>query len=239
MQPRIKSIFAKPLIKSSIQLHKNPSKFYSKQLFKIIYCKTWCLLCSQWILNTRKYYQHPTTRPIWWDVHHLVSKGKIQYFPTRDVLPFSCNTKVQHGQQFSRKFTINRGITWKNHLFTKTHKYHMHPPCICQWTFNFSQNIYLGSLFCYLKYFSLRINQVVHLWYLHKNLSAAEKPNIESIQTFLDLHISSTFYALLNPPTVVVKRQAEEVGKRAPEKLRAQGNYKHKTRARLKKRARK
>ena len=39
--------------------------------------------------------------------------------------------------------------------------------------------------------------------------------------------------------TVVVKRQAEEVGKRAPDKLRAQGNYKHKTRARLKERARK
>ena len=39
--------------------------------------------------------------------------------------------------------------------------------------------------------------------------------------------------------TVVVKRQAEQVGKRAPDKLRAQGNYKHKTRARLKKRARK
>ena len=34
--------------------------------------------------------------------------------------------------------------------------------------------------------------------------------------------------------TVVVKRQAEEVGKRVPDKLRAQGNYKHKTRARLK-----
>ena len=39
--------------------------------------------------------------------------------------------------------------------------------------------------------------------------------------------------------TVVVKRQAEEVGKRAQDKLRAQGNYKHKKRARLKKRARK
>ena len=38
---------------------------------------------------------------------------------------------------------------------------------------------------------------------------------------------------------VMVKRQAEEVGKRAQDKLRAQGNYKHKTRARLKKRARK
>ena len=31
--------------------------------------------------------------------------------------------------------------------------------------------------------------------------------------------------------TVVVKRQAEEVWKRAQDKLRAQGNYKHKTRA--------
>ena len=31
--------------------------------------------------------------------------------------------------------------------------------------------------------------------------------------------------------TVVVKWQAEEVGKRTPDKLRAQGNYKHKTRA--------
>ena len=35
--------------------------------------------------------------------------------------------------------------------------------------------------------------------------------------------------------TVMVKRQAEEVGKRAPDKLRAQENHKHKTRARLKK----
>ena len=34
---------------------------------------------------------------------------------------------------------------------------------------------------------------------------------------------------------VVVKRQAEEVGKRAPDKLRTQENHKHKTRARLKK----
>ena len=39
--------------------------------------------------------------------------------------------------------------------------------------------------------------------------------------------------------TVVVKRQAEEVGKRAPHKLRAQRNLKLKTRARLNKRARK
>ena len=39
--------------------------------------------------------------------------------------------------------------------------------------------------------------------------------------------------------TVVVKRQAEEVGKRVPDKMRAQENHKHKTRARLKKRARK
>ena len=39
--------------------------------------------------------------------------------------------------------------------------------------------------------------------------------------------------------TVVVKRQAEEVGKRAPDKMHAQENHKHKTRARLKKRARK
>ena len=31
---------------------------------------------------------------------------------------------------------------------------------------------------------------------------------------------------------VVVKRKAEEVGKHAPDKLRAQGNYKRKTRAR-------
>ena len=29
--------------------------------------------------------------------------------------------------------------------------------------------------------------------------------------------------------SVMVKRQAEEVGKRAQDKLRAQGNYKHKT----------
>ena len=35
--------------------------------------------------------------------------------------------------------------------------------------------------------------------------------------------------------TIVVKRQTEEVGKRAPDKLRAQENHKHKTRARLKK----
>ena len=28
-----------------------------------------------------------------------------------------------------------------------------------------------------------------------------------------------------------MKRQAEEVGKRAPDKFRAQGNHKHKTRA--------
>ena len=35
--------------------------------------------------------------------------------------------------------------------------------------------------------------------------------------------------------TVVVKRQAEEVGERAPDKLRAQKNLKLKTRARLKK----
>ena len=40
-------------------------------------------------------------------------------------------------------------------------------------------------------------------------------------------------------PTVVVKRQAEEGGKRAPDKLRAQRNLKLKTRARLNKRARK
>ena len=39
--------------------------------------------------------------------------------------------------------------------------------------------------------------------------------------------------------TFVVKRQAEEVGKRAPDKLRAQGNHKHKTRGRLKKRPQK
>ena len=38
---------------------------------------------------------------------------------------------------------------------------------------------------------------------------------------------------------VVVKRQAEEVEKRAPDKLRAQKNLKLKTRARLNKRARK
>ena len=31
--------------------------------------------------------------------------------------------------------------------------------------------------------------------------------------------------------TVVMKQQAEEVGKRVPKKMRAQGNYKHKTRA--------
>ena len=35
--------------------------------------------------------------------------------------------------------------------------------------------------------------------------------------------------------TVVVNRQAEEVGKRALDKLRTQGNHKHMTRARLKK----
>ena len=39
--------------------------------------------------------------------------------------------------------------------------------------------------------------------------------------------------------TVVVKRQAEEVGERAPDKLRAQKNLKLKTRARLNKRAHK
>ena len=39
--------------------------------------------------------------------------------------------------------------------------------------------------------------------------------------------------------TVVVKRQAEEVRKRVQDKLRVQGNYKHKTRALLKKRAQK
>ena len=39
--------------------------------------------------------------------------------------------------------------------------------------------------------------------------------------------------------TVVVKQQAKVVGKRAPDKLRAQENHNHKTRARLKKRARK
>ena len=39
--------------------------------------------------------------------------------------------------------------------------------------------------------------------------------------------------------TVVVKRQAEEVGERAPDKLRAQKNLKLKTRARLNKRAQK
>ena len=39
--------------------------------------------------------------------------------------------------------------------------------------------------------------------------------------------------------TVVVKRQAEEGGKRAPHKLRAQRNLKLKTRTRLNKRARK
>ena len=39
--------------------------------------------------------------------------------------------------------------------------------------------------------------------------------------------------------TVVVKRQAEEVGKREPDKLRAQKNLKLKTRARLNKCARK
>ena len=37
----------------------------------------------------------------------------------------------------------------------------------------------------------------------------------------------------------MVKRQAEEVGKRAPDKLRAQKNLKLKTRARLNKPARK
>ena len=55
--------------------------------------------------------------------------------------------------------------------------------------------------------------------------------------------VSQTFFigrtiSLLNIYTFVVKRQAEEVGKRAPEKLRAQGNHKHKTRVRLKKSAR-
>ena len=40
-------------------------------------------------------------------------------------------------------------------------------------------------------------------------------------------------------PTVVVKRQAEEVGERAPDKLCAQKNLKLKTRARLNKSARK
>ena len=39
--------------------------------------------------------------------------------------------------------------------------------------------------------------------------------------------------------TVVVKRQAEELGKCVPDKLRAQENLKLKTRARLNKRARK
>ena len=39
--------------------------------------------------------------------------------------------------------------------------------------------------------------------------------------------------------TVVVKRQAEEVGKRVPDKLRAQENLKLKTRARLNKHDRK
>ena len=39
--------------------------------------------------------------------------------------------------------------------------------------------------------------------------------------------------------TVMVKWQADEVGKRASDKLRAQENHKHKTRTRLKKRARK
>ena len=51
--------------------------------------------------------------------------------------------------------------------------------------------------------------------------------------------VVSTFINKCHVCTVVVKRQAEEVGKRASEKLRAQGNHKHKTRARLKKRARK
>ena len=36
-----------------------------------------------------------------------------------------------------------------------------------------------------------------------------------------------------------MKRQAEELGKRAPDKLRAQENHKHKTHARLKKHAQK
>ena len=49
----------------------------------------------------------------------------------------------------------------------------------------------------------------------------------------------STALVTLDFDNVVVKRQAEEVGKRAPEKLRAQENHKHKTRTRLKKRARK
>ena len=46
-------------------------------------------------------------------------------------------------------------------------------------------------------------------------------------------------YQLIHLSTVVVKRQEEELGKRAPETLRAQENHKLKTRARLNKRARK
>ena len=43
--------------------------------------------------------------------------------------------------------------------------------------------------------------------------------------------VTSDFFQKHFCMTVVVKRQAEEVGKRAPDKLRAQENHNHKTRA--------
>ena len=49
--------------------------------------------------------------------------------------------------------------------------------------------------------------------------------------------VPGTICGIIGVITVVVKRQAEEVGKRAPDKLRAQKNLKLKTRAQLNKRA--
>ena len=89
----------------------------------------------------------------------------------------------------------------------------------------------------------LTCTQRVNIWTFHvvychciQYLKLLSSLTSLSLLSFRRTH----FFNMTNSKsTVVVKRQAEEVGTRAPDKLRAQKNLKLKTRARLNKRARK
>ena len=85
-----------------------------------------------------------------------------------------------------------------------THEDYLHPPLNGWWYLPPVHNTDLGSFLCYLKYLTLRGDQVVNLCYLCNDLSitlsAHASTNIEVLPSFLYLYISSNLNVLILPP---------------------------------------
>ena len=172
----------KMLVKLSFSVIKHQSNSHPNKTSPSIYRKYCHLLYSQWIPQPRKIVNIPLLDQLG-EIYTIEFPSGGYNMVWRESVELTTATP---------RFTLDRKNTdspsieaspGTNHFFVTTHKYHMNPPFTFPWDLTSAQNIDLVSLSRYLKYLTLRGDQVVNLHDFHNDvsiaLSSSENTNIE------------------------------------------------------------